>query len=716
MNKIGTDKPSKAPAAAAAKKLPGLLKKSYSKEELEKKILDRIYIPADRKFVEGYFTADKEHEDRLRISYGMQIEKKDFKRLRRIAKDVRAQKFGIKFVPLAAAAGFVAVLCIVIFLFKDIVVKKIIVSGMQRVFSAKTEVGYVDFDILGAKLEVKNLQQADKNDVMKNLFQAGDVAFDFNLTELLCGKFDAENITIADVRTGTDRKTSGYLPPSKNKEEKKKTKDADRKQNELTAKAEAKLASMFSGYTPENIIKNIQANLKSPAAAEEAGKTVGPLVAKWKNRPAAVEKSVKDFSDSADKVIHADWSKVNDPVKLKEALENVNAVVSQGQKLKNDTAAILSDFEADSASVAVLSRKMTDAVASDRALADAEINKFKTLKDEGVRGVFDDTLDAFMYGLFGEYYPYIDDGITLAARLASSSGKSAAGKKKTSRRMKGRDVQYKKDTVPGFLVQKAYGSGTGWTVFAEEISSDPDKRGRPAVFAAEFSADGVSNSIRAVVDGRTAAKNPLFSADYTGTGFPVSVTISDSYGMNAVSVVRCRISGSADGSFNADGSVDMNNLRIATPDFEPAVICGVYRKAVDSFTTLKVDFSAGYTKAGGMNITLGTDAGDRFALIFRNLFNSEMTEITAAAKEQVAALLSEKTNGIMGEIAQFSNMQSAIKLQQSNLSAVNSQLNSVKKDITDRLVKETGGKAARQAIDVLGGDDVSGKLKGFFGQ
>lgn len=716
MKEIGTERPPKASAAIAADKLPGLLKKSYSKEELEKKIPGRIYIPADRKFVEGYFTADKEREGRLRIPYGMQIEKKDFKKLRRIAKDVRAQKFGIKLVPLAAVAGFIAVLCIVVFLFKNIVVKKIIVSGMQGIFSAKTNVGYVDFDIWGAKLEVKNLQQADKNDVMKNLFQVGDVTLDFNLTELLCGKFDAENITIADVRTGTDRKTSGYLPPSSEKEEKKETKYDGGNQNELTAKAEAKLASIFSGYTPENIIKNIQADLKSPAAAEDARKSVEPLVAKWKDKLAAVEKSVKDFSDSADKVIHTDWSKVNDPVQLKEALENINDAVSRGQKLKNETDAVLSDFEADSASVTLLSRKMKTAVASDRALADAEINKFKTLKDEGIRDVFDDTLDAFMYALLGKQYPYIDDGITMAAKLAASSGKPAAEKKKTSRRMKGRDVQYKKDTVPGFLVQKAYGSGPGWNVSAEEISSDPDKRGRPAVFAAEFSANGVSNSISAVVDGRTATKNPLLAADYTGTGFPVSVNISDSYGMNSTSVVRCRISGSADGSFNADGSIDMNNLKIATPDFEPAVISGVYRKAVDSFTALKVDFSAGYTKAGGMNITLGTDAADRFALIFRNLFNSEMTEITAAAKEQVAALLSEKTNGIAGEIAQFSDIQNAMKLQQSNLSAVNSQLNSVKKDITDRLVKETGGKAARQGIDALGGDDVSGKLKGFFGQ
>lgn len=716
MNKTGTDKPLKTPAAVAAEKLPGLLKKSYPEEVLEKKVLGRIYIPADREFVERYFTADTEREGRLRIPYGMQIEKKDFKRLRKIAKDVRAQKFGVKLVPLAAVAAVIAVLCIAVFLFKDIVVKKIIVSGMQGIFSAKTDVGYVDFDVFGARLEVKDLRQADRNDVMKNLFQVGDVTFDFNLTELLRGKFDAENITIADVRTGTDRKTSGSLPPSKNKEKKKKTEDAGGKQNGLTARAEAKLASMFSDYTPENIIKNIRTNLKSPAAAEEAGKTVGPLVEKWKDRPAAMEKSVKDFSDSADTVIRTDWSKVNDPVKLKEALENINAAVSQGQKLKNDADAVLSDFEADSASVAQLSRKMKDAVASDRALADAEINKFKGFKDEGIRGVFDDTLDAFMYGLLGKYYPYIDEGITVAAKLASSSGKPAAETKKTSRRMKGWDIQYKNDTVPKFLVQKAFGSGPGWNVSAGEISSDPDKRGRPAVFAAEFSANGVSNSIDAVIDGRTATKNPLVSADYTGTGFPVSVKISDSYGMNSTGSLKCRITGNADGSFTAAGSIDMNDLKIVTPDFEPAVICGVYRKAINSFTALNVDFSAGYTAADGMSITLGTDASDRFVPIFRNLLDSEMTEITAAAKEQVAAMLSEKTSGVDGEIAQFAGIRDALKLQQGNIADVDEQLNSVKKTVMTRLMKQTGENASQQIMRAVDTDKVRNGLKGLLGQ
>jgi hypothetical protein len=186
--------------------------------------------------------------------------------------------------------------------------------------------------------------------------------------------------------------------------------------------------------------------------------------------------------------------------------------------------------------------------------------------------------------------------------------------------------------------------------------------------------------------------------------------------MNSTGSLKCRITGNADGSFTAAGSIDMNDLKIITPDFEPAVICGVYRKAINSFTALNVDFSAGYTAADGMSITLGTDASDRFVPIFRNLLDSEMTEITAAAKEQVAAMLSEKTSGVDGEIAQFAGIRDALKLQQENIADVDEQLNSVKKTVMTRLMKQTGENASQQIMRAVDTDKVRNGLKGLLGQ
>ena len=98
--------------------------------------------------------------------------------------------------------------------------------------------------------------------------------------------------------------------------------------------------------------------------------------------------------------------------------------------------------------------------------------------------------------------------------------------------MKGTDIYYKNDTVPKFLIENAYGSGADWSVSAKEVSSDPDKRGKPAELAAAFAVKGIENAVSAVIDGRSKTDNPLVAAQYTGTGFPLSLKIDDAYALS----------------------------------------------------------------------------------------------------------------------------------------------------------------------------------------
>ena len=62
-----------------AKKLPGLLKKSYTRKQFEKKILKKIYVAADKEFINNYFTADADKTDSVRIPKNSKIVKADFK-------------------------------------------------------------------------------------------------------------------------------------------------------------------------------------------------------------------------------------------------------------------------------------------------------------------------------------------------------------------------------------------------------------------------------------------------------------------------------------------------------------------------------------------------------------------------------------------------------------------------------------------------------------
>ena len=711
MEKKEVTKTPKAPKTVSMKKLPGLLKKSYTPEKFEKKILNKIYIPEDREFVKGYFKADKDKKGNVCIPRDTRIDRTNFKFLKGIGKEVKAQKFGIKLVPLFAVICFIAAVWITYALFRNVIARKIIVNSMESAFSAKTDIDYVNFDFWGAKLEVKGLQQANKDDVMKNIFEVGDIDFDFNLTELLRGKVDAQDIKVADLKIGTDRKTSGYLPKKNKKSEEQKKESG--KQNALVQKAQAALTSMFAQYKPENIIAGIQSQLKSPAVAAKVKTELDGEVTKWKDKPAEMQKSVQDFSASAQTVINTDWSKIKDPVQLKNALDSVNTAVTQGQNLKKQAESSMNDFRTDAASVKKLSSEVAAALASDKALADTEIAKLKAIKTAGVKGIFNDTLNALMYSMLGKYYPYVSKAMSFALKMKSKVPAKKSGKKevKTARRMAGKDIYYRKDTVPRLLIENAYGSGTAWSVSAKEVSSDPDLRGTPAVLAAKFTAAGTKNAIDAVIDGRSSTKNPLLTVGYNGSGFPVDVTVSDSYKMKSAAAIGCTITGDESGSFSGSGKVDLSGLHIETPAFEPAAVYDVYQKAMNSFTGIEAGFTVSYTKADGMNVSISTDAADRFADIFQNLLSSEIASISASAKDKVTALLSEKTGGVTDQIAQFTGIENSMNLQQTNLADTNRKLDDAKKQIMKQLAAQTGGAVSGEAAGT-----AAKALKGLFGK
>ena len=693
-----------------AKKLPGLLKKSYTQKQFEKKILKKIYVAADKEFINNYFTADADKTGSVRIPKNSEIVKADFIRLKSVAKEIRQQKFGIKLIPLAAVAGAIVALCVVVAVFKNIIVRRAIVGGMQSAFQAKTDIGYLDFKPFDAKLTIKDLQQANKNDVMKNIFQVGEITVDFNLTELLRGKFDAENITVADVLIGTDRKTSGYIPVKQKREEKQNENRIADMQKALLADVQKTLSDTFAEYNPETIIKNVESNLKSPAMAESAKETIEATVAKWKDTPESMEKSIREFSASVDSLIKTDWAGVKDPVKLKAALDAINAAAAQGKNIKEQTEKIAGEFKSDAATAERLAKDISGAIASDKALIDKEIAKFKALKNDGIGGVFNKVLTAFMYNLFGTYYPYVQKGIDTALQFKSKAPASPSKKKakKASRRMKGTDIYYKNDNVPKFLIENAYGSGADWSVSAKEVSSDPDKRGKPAELAAAFAVKGIENAVSAVIDGRSKTDNPLVAAQYTGTGFPLSLKIDDAYALDAQSsALRCAVRGDDDGSFNVQGSVDMSGMKITTPSFEPAPVHEIYRKATDRFTALRVGFNAGYTPESGVTLSLDTDAAERFAAVFQNMLASELSSITASAREKVNELLSEKTGGVSDEIAKLFDIQNGIKLQEANFGDMNAALEKAQRDILKQLAGQTGSDAVQKA---------AGALKGLFGR
>ena len=115
------------------KKLPKIFRKSYLSQKFEKKIINKLYIDADKNLLKSIFKEDtnKKGQKIVKVSCDSKILKKDLPRFKQIAKDLKNQKAGIKFVPLLASVSLCAAIVIGVLLFKNIVVKKVLVSSMQ---------------------------------------------------------------------------------------------------------------------------------------------------------------------------------------------------------------------------------------------------------------------------------------------------------------------------------------------------------------------------------------------------------------------------------------------------------------------------------------------------------------------------------------------------------------------------------------------------------
>ena len=161
------------------KKLPKIYKKKYSPKKFKKKLLSKIFIADDKKYVESLFDeikVGKKEKTFYRIPDEKLFTPVESKRLKLLAKQINKQKGTVKFIPLFILAGIIA--CV--FIFTDLVLKIGLKTTCQKVFNAKTEIGYVHLDYMDSSLTLKNFVVANKDEPMKNLFEFESIVLDID--------------------------------------------------------------------------------------------------------------------------------------------------------------------------------------------------------------------------------------------------------------------------------------------------------------------------------------------------------------------------------------------------------------------------------------------------------------------------------------------------------------------------------------------------------
>lgn len=704
----------------SAKKLPGIFKKTYKEKAYSKNLLKKFYIEADKKFVEKLYSPsqDKKGRNIMVCNKSAEITKADLKRYKLIAKQIKMQKGGIKLVPLIAVAVLVAVLSAGVSLFKNIIIEKAITSAMQGIFGAKTDIAKVDFQFFNASLEINGLEQANKDSPMKNLFQIDSIKTSFNLTDLLRGKFYAENLSVEGVAIDTERKKSGELPikPAKTKEEKQTESALSAKKQELSEEASAKLKEMFDSYNPEKMLENLQNELKSPAVASQISTDVQQKVEKWSSLPAELQEKVNAFSKNVNDIANTDFSKINDVAKLKSTLEKINSTAKSGEELKKLIEKSNSDLFSDSKAIADYSNKIQTAIKSDYTLVDSKISEMKSvLSPAGLNEIMTNAVQSVLYQMCGKYYPYVSKGLNaaLSAQKSSSEKETEKSAEKTEKtvmtRHPGRTVFFKQDTVPTLFIENVTASGyeykTDNLLFkgnAKNIANNQNMTGKPTDISADFKIAGNPNNASIKIDARTNTNSPLVTASYTGSGIPVNAD-AQVFAFTSKSTIKAKMTADTNGKVSLNGVLDMNISEMTGMQFDVEKISELYNTALSNISRLTVDFSIGINEDKTMTISLNNldSLASQLTTPVVKTLTAELNSIAADARSSAAKLLSEKTGVATEKIEQFTNIKNSVNSSKESVNNLQKKLEQKKKQINDQISNSTKAAAGDAAGNLI---------------
>jgi len=750
--KVKKEKAAKPPKEAKkfeAKKLPKLFKKSYTQKKLDKKLLNKLYIPEDKAFLASYFKeAGKTKKDvsLFAIPKDLKFEKKELNRLSALALEIKKNKGRVRFIPLLATLAFIAAIIITLTLTKNIIARKVITSTCESIFEAKCDIDYLNISFIKSTFRLKGLEVANKKQTMKNLFSIESITFDFDMNQLLKSRFVANELSVLGVETNTDRKYSGdisakrlaKIQKKKEKEAKKKAKEGEKSafMTSLEAKADgamntlkASISGVFDQYNPVNIMKECQEQLQTPVVSKEIQEEAKALNEKYKAKPEEIKTKLEDLKLSSEALTNLDVDDLKtNPTKIKEVLENLNTVKESVESLKNEADSTIREIESDVNGVGALANKAQEAILKDQNLVSSQINKFTSLSlDDGKRFI-SGTFDSIIYQLLGKYYPYYTKGMDLLQQLKEKNKDKPKKEKKekkayTVKRADGRDVVYKNDSAPKFWIKKAAGSGSAFAFDAMNLTNNMDLTGKPATANITATLFNLDHKAKVTVDTRSKSSEPLMLANYNcdklSLAYPAE-KLGSIPGVPGIDSSKSQLDFILkifeNEGFSLSGTSFFTNLVLSAPDFEPDFVSQIYNNTLQKITAMKLGVETGFTQSSGVNLKLTTDADRQFM----NAFTAEMTSQLGIIKEKVEtelfAKINEYTDGAFKEINSFEDVSNKLVGYKQEIDSIYDKIEAKRREFEEAIT----GKAKAAATDAVNSatkkatDAAKSKLKSFF--
>ncbi|MCA1753637.1 MAG: hypothetical protein LC641_02830 [Spirochaeta sp.] len=190
-------------------KVPAIFRTIRTQEQLQRRVLRRVYLPSEQGFIQGLYEPG---ESQGTIQLRADLSQEETKRLRKLAKSVRAARGFFHPVKISLLILVVAAVLVFNFVFRDWLVQAALERGLEEVFQARSEVIGLQVKLLGPAVEFDLMRVGDQRKPMQNLFELGPSRLDISLRELLRRRLVVEEFKISEIQFGTERSTSAELP------------------------------------------------------------------------------------------------------------------------------------------------------------------------------------------------------------------------------------------------------------------------------------------------------------------------------------------------------------------------------------------------------------------------------------------------------------------------------------------------------------------------
>jgi uncharacterized protein (TIGR03545 family) len=549
---------------------PKYLKKTYSKDELDRKVLKKLQLTHDREFLARLFVSEERDECHLKAD----LTKEEIHRLKGIVKEIKKGKGGIKLLPLIFLLILVGGGISFSLLFKNSLVDRMLENSLESLFGATVDAEGVNVSLVRLEVGWDSVAVTDSSDLESNLFEVGETVIKMNPLALLEKKVVMDSLICRGIAWGTYRNSPGELVPSPS---------ADSLESDVKGASQGSKETKESGFfapeklqteqtelvasavtDPKSFVNEQWESLNTPALAEE-------LEEKYRNELGERESSFKDIQNQSKSVVSEgqvflkkDFNQyINNPAKIPELVE-------EGQSFYEKTDDVAGDVRRELKAI----EDLRDSLKADKAALlkardkdMARVKSLVTIPEGGVRGIVEGMVQSYLFSLLGDKYVKAQK-IALFMKNYKDDGEKEA-KDEPTRGRTGRIVPFDALLWPDLLLREGAfsteGEGFSWNAGVNDVAARADQWGKAAsvhldwnIGSGQFAGDGVWE--------RRRDSNDPSTGHFLYAGLPLS---TDSLSGLGIDRAEGEAEGTAGLTIEQEGRWELiSDLTIADPQLE----------------------------------------------------------------------------------------------------------------------------------------------------